>query len=62
MNRAPGLVILGHEAGDLMDYGIQFSGIPSGYEFSSLIHTIILVSRRDSGLRPEVREDLKRLN
>jgi alkyl hydroperoxide reductase subunit AhpF len=61
VNLAPGLVILGREAGDLLDYGIRFSGIPSGYEFSSLIHTIILVSRRDSGLKPEVREDLKRL-
>ena len=58
---APGLVILGREADDLLDYGIRFSGIPSGYEFSSLIHTIILVSRRDSGLRPEIREDLRRL-
>jgi alkyl hydroperoxide reductase subunit AhpF len=61
VNLAPGLVILGHESGDLLDYGIRFSGIPSGYEFSSLIHTIILVSRRDSGLQPEVRADLKRL-
>jgi alkyl hydroperoxide reductase subunit AhpF len=57
----PGLVILGREAEDLLDYGIRFSGIPSGYEFSSLIHTIILVSRRDSGLKPEIRENLRRL-
>jgi alkyl hydroperoxide reductase subunit AhpF len=61
INLAPGLVILGREADDLLDYGIRFSGIPSGYEYGSLIHTIILVSKRDSGLKPEIREDLRRL-
>lgn len=61
VNLAPGMVILGREVDGFLDYGIRFSGIPSGYEFSSLIHTIILVSRRDSGLKPEIREHLKRL-
>ena len=41
-----------------MDYGIRFAGIPSGYEISSLLHAIILVSKRDSGLKPAVRNQL----
>jgi alkyl hydroperoxide reductase subunit AhpF len=32
------------------DYGIHYYGIPSGYEFSSLIEDILDVSKKDSGL------------
>jgi alkyl hydroperoxide reductase subunit AhpF len=58
---APGLVIAGGEAGKSTDYGIRFAGVPSGYEFGSLIQAIVLVSKRDSGLKPEVRNQLKDL-
>jgi len=61
VNLAPGLVIAGRDEGKLVDYGIRFAGIPSGYEFSSLIQAIILVSKRDSGLKSEVRSELKNL-
>lgn len=37
------------------DYGIRLYGIPSGYEFSTLIEDIMMVSRGDSGLGPEMR-------
>jgi len=37
------------------DYGIRYFGIPSGYEFSSLITDILLVSSGDSGLSTETR-------
>ncbi len=57
----PGLVIAGGGPGEVIDYGIRFAGIPSGYEFGSLIHTIIMVSKRDSGLEPEVRKQLEDL-
>ncbi len=43
------------------DYGIRYYGIPSGYEFSSVIHDILMVSRGDSDLRPETREWLESL-
>ena len=43
------------------DYGVRFAGIPSGHEFSTLIHDLILVSGRDSGLSPETRAFLKGL-
>lgn len=58
---APGLVIIGKDQEKSVDYGIRFLGIPSGYEFSSLIHSISLVSRRDSGLRPEIRNELQEI-
>ncbi len=38
------------------DYGIRYYGIPSGYEFSSLIEDIVLVSSGDSGLSAETRQ------
>ncbi len=44
------------------DYGIRFYGIPSGYEFVSLLEDILMVSRRDSGLAPETREKLAALS
>ena len=37
------------------DYGIRFYGIPSGYEFSSLIENIMMVSRGESGLSAETK-------
>jgi glutaredoxin-like protein len=43
------------------DYGIRFFGIPTGYEFGTLIEDIIMVSKRDSGLDPRTREALARL-
>ncbi len=58
---APGLVIAGKEAEQIIDYGIRYAGIPSGYEFSSLIQGLILVSGRDSGLAAETRAALAEL-
>lgn len=43
------------------DYGIRYYGIPSGYEFSSLIEDILMVSRGDSGLTPATRAALAEL-
>lgn len=58
VDKSPGLVITSHNGTGIQDYGIRFAGIPSGHEFSSLIHSIVLVSRRDSGLRQETRKYL----
>ena len=58
---APSLVVTGRDGDKLLEYGLRFAGIPSGYEFSSLIQDILLVSRRDSGLKSEIREELKGL-
>ncbi len=37
------------------DYGIRFYGVPSGYEFMSLIGAILDVSSGDSHLAPQTR-------
>ncbi len=58
---APGLVVAGGGDGMPIDYGIRFAGVPAGYEFGSLIQAIILVSKRDSGLKPAIRDQLKEI-
>jgi glutaredoxin-like protein len=61
VERAPGLVIAGKDGAELIDFGVRFAGIPSGYEFSSLIQSLVLVSNRDSGLKETTRQVLKNL-
>ena len=62
IDKAPGIVIAGKDGDQVLDFGIQYSGVPSGHEFSTLINDIILVSGRDSGLSPAVREYLKKID
>jgi alkyl hydroperoxide reductase subunit AhpF len=57
VDKIPATVVMGER-----DYGIRFYGIPSGYEFASLVEAIVAVSQRDSGLSPETREKLRRVN
>lgn len=61
VDKAPGLVLAGQDGGKILDYGIRFAGVPAGHEFSSLIHDLILVSGRDSGLSQESRLFLSKL-
>jgi glutaredoxin-like protein len=61
VDKAPGLVIAGREGDQIEDYGIRFAGIPAGHEFSSLVHDLVLVSSRDSGLDEQTRELLHSL-
>jgi glutaredoxin-like protein len=61
VDKTPGIVIAGLDGDQILDYGIRFSGIPSGHEFSTLVHDMILVSGRDSGLSPDTREFLNGL-
>lgn len=53
VNRAPATVILGAR-----DHGIRFYGIPSGYEFNSLIEGISAVSSGHHGLAEETVQKL----
>ena len=62
VDKYPGLVIAGRDGDQILDYGIRYAGIPSGHEFSSLIHDLILVSGGDSGLGQETRNFLKSLD
>jgi alkyl hydroperoxide reductase subunit AhpF len=59
VTNAPGIVIAAKDEQDVKNLGIQFSGIPSGHEFNTLINDILMVSRRDSGLDGKTREFLK---
>lgn len=45
VEKIPATVIMGDK-----DYGIRLYGIPSGYEFTSILQDILMVSKRDSGL------------
>ncbi|HEU0292163.1 MAG TPA: thioredoxin family protein [Anaerolineales bacterium] len=62
VTNAPGIVIAAKDEQEVKNLGIQFSGIPSGHEFSTLINDILMVSRRDSGLDAKTREYLKNLD
>ncbi|RMD96207.1 MAG: glutaredoxin [Calditrichaeota bacterium] len=57
IDRVPAIVIMGEE-----DYGIRFFGIPSGYEFISLLEAIVAVGQRDSGLSAETRQALAQID
>lgn len=53
IDKIPAVVVAGSD-----DYGIRFFGIPSGYEFASLLHSIKMVSSGESGLSKETKEFL----
>ena len=60
VDKIPATVIM--RGGDApKDFGIRYFGIPSGYEFSSIIEDISMVSLGDSGLSDETKDLLKDL-
>jgi len=61
IDKAPGMVIAGRAGEQVLDYGVRIAGIPAGHEFTSLIHDLLLVSGRDSGLETSTREFLDTL-
>lgn len=56
VDKIPAIAVLRVEDGEDRDYGIRFYGIPSGYEFTTVIEDILDVSNGDSGLQPKSRE------
>jgi glutaredoxin-like protein len=56
VDKIPATVIRGDK-----DTGIRFYGIPSGYEFMSLLDAITMVSSGDSGLSAASKEQLATL-
>jgi glutaredoxin-like protein len=62
VTNAPGIVIAAKDNAEVKNLGVQFSGVPSGHEFSTLINDIIIVSKRDSGLNEKTREFLRNLD
>jgi alkyl hydroperoxide reductase subunit AhpF len=61
VDKAPAIIVASKNGEQIIDLGVQFSGIPAGHEFSTLINDIILASKRDSGLGAATREFLKNL-
>lgn len=59
VDKAPGLVILGGT--EQQDYGIRFYGLPSGYEFASLLEAIRMVGADEVELQPATRAALEHL-
>ena len=55
--RTPAIAVLAKDK----DHGIRFYGMPSGYEFGTLIDAILLVSRGDSGLGEQTKAALKEI-
>lgn len=62
ITNAPGIVVAARDQAEIRNLGIQFSGVPSGHEFSTLINDILIVSKRDSGLNEKTRQFLKNLD
>jgi len=48
VDKIPAIAVIGAE-----DYGVRFYGIPSGYEFTSLLHAIRMVAAGESELSEE---------
>jgi glutaredoxin-like protein len=61
VDKAPVFIVAAKDGDTLTDTGIQYAGIPSGHEFTTLIQDIVLVASRDSGLKETTREYLKAL-
>ena len=56
VSEVPAIVVEGAR-----DYGIRFYGVPSGYEFSNLIDSIILVSTGEPMLSDDTKASLRAL-
>ncbi len=56
VDKVPAVAVIGKK-----DYGIRMFGVPSGYEFGSLIESIKLVSEGESGLSPETKKQVAKL-
>jgi alkyl hydroperoxide reductase subunit AhpF len=54
IRRSPAIAVLGAEK----DYGIRMYGLPSGYEFGTLIDAILDVSSGESGLSDPTKKAL----
>jgi len=57
VDKIPAIAIVG-----LKDYGVRFYGIPSGYEFTGFVETIIAVSKGESGLSDATKQFLATLD
>ena len=57
MDKIPAFAVVGAK-----DYRIRFYGIPSGYEFSSLMDDLVAVSKGESGLSDATKAAVAKIN
>ncbi len=57
IDKIPATVVAGKK-----DYGIRFFGVPSGYEFASLLESILAVSQGESGLSAKTKTALQKIH
>ena len=57
VDKIPATVIEGEK-----DYGIRYYGLTAGYEFATLLQDIADVSKKESGLSDEIKDQLQRMN
>lgn len=57
VDKIPATIIEGKK-----DHGIRFYGVPSGYEFSTLLGSIIEVSNQESGLSDKTKSLIQNIN
>jgi glutaredoxin-like protein len=53
VDKIPATVVVGEK-----DYGIRFFGIPAGYEFTTLVEDIMMVSSGESGLSEKTKKSI----
>jgi len=56
IKRTPAIAIEGDR-----DYGVRYYGMPAGHEFMTLVHGIISVSAKETGLSEKTIEKLKEI-
>jgi glutaredoxin-like protein len=57
IDKVPAIVLMGEK-----DYGIRFFGIPAGYEFATLLESLILVSRGKTRFKSGNQEKIRGIN
>ena len=57
IDKIPAIAVTGEK-----DHGIRFYGIPAGYEFATLVETIIGVSKGDHGLPDDLAAELAKVD
>lgn len=61
IQRVPTFVVLSGKDENPVNRGVQYSGIPAGHEFTTLVNAIVLVSQQETGLSEDTRAYLKDL-
>jgi alkyl hydroperoxide reductase subunit AhpF len=60
VDKIPALAVL-NDGTSPRDYGIRLYGIPAGFEFSTLIEDLLLVSRQQPGLSKDTQDQISTL-